>query len=128
MAAIHRIVLAMVGLLLVVASAQSASRRCSTQVLVVGGGTSGIAAGVQAARMGVDAMIVEETPWLGGMLTAAGVSAVDGNYNLRASFWGEFLDSLATHYGSLDALKTGWVSNVQFEPSVGNRIFHNIAA
>lgn len=128
MSALHRILSASAGLLLLAATAFPASRSCSTQVLVVGGGTSGIAAGVQAARMGVDAMIVEETPWLGGMLTAAGVSAVDGNYHLRASFWGEFLDSLATHYGSLDALKTGWVSNVQFEPSVGNRILHAIAA
>ena len=42
-------------------------------MLVVGGGTSGVAAGIQAARSGADAMIVEEGPWLGGMLTSAGV-------------------------------------------------------
>ncbi|HQG67845.1 MAG TPA: FAD-dependent oxidoreductase, partial [Paludibacteraceae bacterium] len=36
-------------------------------VLVVGGGTSGTAAGIQAARMGALTLIVEETPWLGGM-------------------------------------------------------------
>ena len=32
----------------------------STAVLVVGGGTSGVAAGIQAARSGVNAMIIEE--------------------------------------------------------------------
>ena len=32
-----------------------------------------MAAGIQAARSGVNAMIVEEGPWLGGMLTSAGV-------------------------------------------------------
>ena len=53
-------------------------------VLVVGGGASGTAAGIQAARMGVRTMVLEETPWIGGMLTAAGVSCVDGNNRLRS--------------------------------------------
>lgn len=97
-------------------------------VLIVGGGASGTASGIQASRMGVRTLIVEETTWLGGMLTSAGVSAIDGNYNLPAGIWGEFRDSLVSHYGHLDSLKTGWVSNVLFEPSVGNKIFKEICA
>ena len=104
------------------------AREQSTDVLVVGGGTSGVAAGIQAARSGVNAMIVEEGPWLGGMLTSAGVSAVDGNYNLRSGIFGEFCDSLAAHYGGWDSLKTGWVSNILFEPSVGNKIFNSMTS
>lgn len=100
----------------------------SPHVLVVGGGASGVSAGVTSARMGVETMIVEETAWLGGMLTAAGVSAIDGNHRLPSGFWGEFRDSLVSHYGSAEALKTGWVSNVLFEPSVGNSILQRIAA
>lgn len=50
-----------------------------TQLLVVGGTTGGTAAGIQAARSGVQTIIVEETDMLGGMLTAAGVSCTDGN-------------------------------------------------
>lgn len=99
-----------------------------TDLLVVGGGASGVSAAVQASRMGIETLIVEESTWLGGMLTAAGVSAIDGNYGLRAGFWGEFLDQLVNHYGSYEALKTGWVSNVQFEPSVGNNIMKAIVA
>ncbi len=99
-----------------------------TDILVVGGGTSGVSAGISAARMGANTVIIEESEWLGGMLTAAGVSAVDGNYLLPSGFWGEFRDSLARHYGGLEALKTGWVSNVLFEPSVGNKILKTIAA
>lgn len=95
-------------------------------VLVVGGGASGTTAGIQSARMGAKTLILEETDWLGGMLTAAGVSAVDGNYKLPAGLWGEFRDRLALHYGGLDSLKTGWVSNVLFEPSVGNAVFHTM--
>ena len=96
-------------------------------VLVVGGGASGVCAGVQSARMGVQTMIVEETPWLGGMLTAAGVSCIDGNYRLQGGLFGEFADSLATRYGGWDALKTGWVSNMNFEPNVGQEILSDIA-
>lgn len=59
-------------------------------MLVVGGGASGVAAGIQSARLGVNTLIIEETPWLGGMLTSAGVSAVDGNYRLPAGIWGNF--------------------------------------
>ncbi|EJX01990.1 Glucose-inhibited division protein A-related protein, partial [gut metagenome] len=94
--------------------------------MVIGGGASGVSAGIQAARMGVNVLIVEKTDWLGGMLTAAGVSAVDGNYKLPAGVWGEFMNRLAIHYGGLDSLKTGWVSNVLFEPSVGNAIFNQM--
>lgn len=93
-------------------------------VVVVGGGASGCTAGIQAAEMGSRTLIVEELPWLGGMLTSAGVSATDGCYNLPSGLWGEFQRRLAAHYGSMDALRTGWVSNIQFEPSVGNEIFN----
>ena len=97
-------------------------------VLIIGGGASGVSAGIQASRLGAKTLIVEETDWLGGMLTAAGVSAIDGNYNLPAGIWGEFKNRLAVHYGDLDSLKTGWVSNVLFEPSVGNEIFNEMVA
>ncbi len=102
---------------------------CITQkvdVMIVGGGAGGTAAGIQAARMGVKTLIVEETPWLGGMLTSAGVSAIDGNYRLPSGIFGEFRDSLISVYGNADALKTGWVSNVLFEPKVGNDIFQKM--
>lgn len=97
-------------------------------VLVIGGGASGVTAGIQSARMGANTLILEETPWLGGMLTSAGVSAIDGNYNLPAGLWGEFRQNLADYYGGLDSLKTGWVSNVLFEPSVGNKILHQMVS
>lgn len=96
-------------------------------VVIVGGGAGGTAAGIQSARSGASALIVEQTPWLGGMLTSAGVSAIDGNYRLRGGLFGEFCDSLANRYGGYDALKTGWVSNVLFEPKVGAEIFMNMS-
>ena len=104
---------------------------CSTSehvdVLVVGGGASGAAPGIQAARMGVNTMVLEETPWIGGMLTAAGVSCVDGNNKLRSGIFGEFADSLVARYGSNEALQSGWVSNINFDPHIGQEILTNMA-
>lgn len=94
-----------------------------TQLLIIGGGASGTAAGIQAARMGVKTVILEETFWLGGMITSAGVSAIDGNHNMPSGIWGEFREKLYAHYGGPTAVGTGWVSNTLFEPSVGNKIF-----
>ena len=95
-------------------------------VAIIGGGASGVSAAVQASRLGAKVVLVEQTDWLGGMLTSAGVSAIDGNYRMRAGFWGEFCDSLISYYGSESALKTGWVSNVLYEPSAGEKILTGI--
>lgn len=100
--------------------------KVETDVLIIGGGASGTAAAIASARMGSKTILVAEDQWLGGMLTSAGVSAVDGNTKLPSGVWGEFRDSLVVRYGSLDNLKTGWVSNTMFEPSVGAEIFKNM--
>ena len=99
-----------------------------SDVLVIGGTTGGISAGIQSARIGIPTLIVEETPWLGGMITAQGVSAIDGNHNLHSGIWNEFRNKLRSHYGGAQALATGWVSNTQFEPHIGDSIFKAMAA
>lgn len=96
-------------------------------ILIVGGGAGGTAAGIQAAQMGLNVQIIEKTPWLGGMLTAAGVSAIDGNHEMPSGIWGEFRQKLRNHYGGAQALATGWVSHTLFEPSVGNDILQEMA-
>lgn len=97
-------------------------------VVVVGGGAGGTAAAVEAARCGASVLVVEHSPWLGGMLTSAGVSAVDGNYRLRGGIFGEFADSLAARYGGYEALRSGWVSNILFNPAVGAEVFLHMAS
>ena len=71
------------GLFLVVSySSCMHSEEDKVDVLIIGGGASGVTSGIQSARMGANTLILEESTWLGGMLTSAGVSAVDGNYRL----------------------------------------------
>lgn len=116
------------GIISITAAASTSCGNGRCDILIVGGGASGTTAGIQAARMGCETIIAEETVWIGGMLTSAGVSAIDGNYNLRGGLFGEFTDALAQHYGDYEALKTGWVSNVLFEPSVGESILEDKVA
>jgi hypothetical protein len=93
-----------------------------TDVLVVGGTTGGIAAALQTAKMGINTVVVEHTPWLGGMLSAAAVSCTDGNHELRSGIWESFRQALYKHYKS-NNLFTGWVSETCFEPHVADSIF-----
>ncbi|MFN4279563.1 FAD-dependent oxidoreductase [Thermosynechococcus sp.] len=94
-----------------------------TEVLVVGGGTGGVAAALTAARLGAQTVLVSETPWLGGMLTSAGVAAPDGNELMawQTGLWGKFLRAIARRQpGGLDH---AWVSFFTFEPKVAADLF-----
>jgi len=62
------------------------------------------------------------------MMTAAGVSATDGNHMLPSGLWAEFRDQLYKVYGGPNRVATGWVSNTLFEPHVGDSIFKSMAA
>lgn len=94
----------------------------STDVLVVGGGTGGTAAAIQAARRGAKTILVSEYPWLGGMLTSAGVSAPDGNELApwQTGLWGQFLRALQSQ--QVGGLDNAWVSLFTFEPALGAKI------
>ena len=97
----------------------------TADVLVVGGGTGGTAAAIQAARRNPDikVVLVSDVPWLGGMLTAAGVSAPDGNElaAFQTGIWGQFLKALRQRHPQ--GLDNGWVSFFTYSPAVGAQIF-----
>jgi len=97
-------------------------------VLIISGGASGSAAGIQSARLGAKTLIVEETPWLGGMITSAGVSAFDGNkYALGGGIFGELRKKIEDYYGGPEKTFTGWISLTCFEPKVGKDFLHELA-
>ena len=107
------------------------ARTIACDVLVVGGGTGGVAAALAAARRGRRVHLTEETDWIGGQLTAQGVSALDehdhierfggtaGYYSLR--------NAIRDHYrphagpaGRRADFNPGncWVTRLAFEPKV----------
>ncbi len=97
--------------------------KLTTDILVVGGGTGGTAAAIQAARCGVKTTLVSEFLWLGGMLTSAGVCAPDGNELVpwQTGLWGAFLRELEIRQKG--GLANSWVSMFSYHPQVGSKIF-----
>jgi hypothetical protein len=117
-----------IGLLLCATAGVSAQNKAyKAQVVIVGGGAGGAAAAIQSARSGAKTLLVEATPWLGGMLTAAGVGCTDGNHALPSGIWNELREAAYKHYGTRN-LATGWVSNFNIEPHVGDSILKSLAA
>lgn len=96
-------------------------------VIVYGSGTGAISSGIQSARGGAKTLLISTSPWLGGMLSSAGVSATDGNHRLPSGLWGEFRSHIYRYYGGPDSVFTGWVSNTNFEPHLADQIWKQLA-
>lgn len=94
-----------------------------TDLLVVGGGVGGTCAAIQAARRGVQTILVSAGPWLGGMLTAAGVAVPDGNELTpwQTGLWGAYVRALAQREST--GLDHSWVSLFSYRPAMGAAIF-----
>lgn len=110
-------------------TARNVLRGCD--VVVVGGGASGTAAAIQSGRMGVKTCIIEQTDWLGDMLTASGVSAIDGDPAKTSGIFREFLDRVIDYYkkeGKSAQTHLCHVSPFCYEPSVGAAILNEMVS
>jgi hypothetical protein len=68
----------------------------TTDVLIIGGGTGGVAAALGAARAGARVMLIEQEPYVGGTITGSYVSMPCGEP--RNGIYGMMLDRLAERY------------------------------
>jgi hypothetical protein len=98
-------------------------------VLIVGGGTGGVAAALAAARRGAQVVLTEETDWLGGQLTAQGVSALDEHEYIEsfggtASYYA-LRNAIRQHYGHRNPGNC-WVTRLAFEPRVALRVIEEM--
>ena len=91
-------------------------------VLVWGGGTGGVAAALQAARGGATVALLTPGPWLGGMVSAAGVCAPDGNELTpwQTGLWGAFLRELQRR--EPEGLDHNWVSCFGYRPATAEAL------
>ena len=104
----------------------TAAQNIKTDVLVIGGGAAGVAAGIQAARSNVKAIIVEPGSWLGGSMTAGGNCIVDANRNLPSGIWGEFRKRVRDFYKNEPGYDTTYNAALRFEPYTGAAILKKI--
>lgn len=72
----------------------------SYDVVIAGAGSGGVAAAIQAARMGMKVVLLEETDYIGGQMGSAGVSNMDEGHNLTppSGFYKEFLANMEAYY------------------------------
>ena len=109
------------GLALLVSAA--APESLDADVVILGGSPSGLAAGVQAARMGSSVIIVEPYRHIGGMMSG-GLTRTDfGDRRTTGGIAVEVFKRIAAHY---DPAKRPWPVHkmkVFFEPHVAERVF-----
>lgn len=98
-------------------------------VVVVGASTGGVSAAIQAARSGAKVALIEETDWIGGQMTAAAVSTMDGNPDFASGIYAEYITKIKNHYeASGKSISTCyWSGNsICFEPSVGQDVLNEM--
>lgn len=102
-----------------------AIRHEQVEVVVWGGGTGGVAAALQAARSGANVLLLTPGPWLGGMVSAAGVCAPDGNElsPWQTGLWGAFLRELQRR--EPEGLDHNWVSCFGYRPATAEAILRD---
>jgi hypothetical protein len=112
----------------------------ATDVLIIGGSSSGVGAAIGAARLGVSVVLVEDTPVLGGMLSN-GICNIDAySYESLSGVFEEFRLAVKEHYArtrATDPFFTSKPRNIRHadgrsfaahEPSEGGRWEPHVAA
>lgn len=94
-------------------------------VAVVGAGSGGCSAAIQAARMGMSVALIEESDWIGGQMTGAAVSTMDDKTKTRTGMYLEFITKIREYYSARNTSVNVcyWGSDtIAFEPWVGQMI------
>lgn len=94
-------------------------------VAVIGAGSGGCSAAIQAARMGMSVALIEESDWIGGQMTGAAVSTMDDKTKTRTGIYLEFITKIREYYSARNTSVNicYWGSDtIAFEPWVGQMI------
>ncbi|GHV41146.1 hypothetical protein FACS1894187_22680 [Synergistales bacterium] len=94
-------------------------------LVVVGGGLSGAAAAVQAARSGLSVAVIEESDYIGGQAGASAVSTMDDLGKTRTGIYMEFVTRIRDFYaksGTNTAICLWGADSIAVEPVVARDI------
>src|SRR5690554_1363389 len=119
------------------------SREMKADVIIIGGGTGGVAAALASAKMGKHVIMTEETKWIGGQLTGQAVPPDEHpwieHFGCTASYR-QFRDGVREYYRKHYPLTpearrrrnlnpgNGWVSRLCHEPKVALAVLHEMLA
>jgi hypothetical protein len=98
-------------------------------VVIVGAGTGGCAAAIQAARMGMSVALTEQSDWIGGQMTGAAVSTMDDKGLTRTGIYLEFITRIRDFYSAwgTNVNVCYWGSDtIAFEPWAGQKILREM--
>lgn len=116
-------------------------KELACQVLIVGGGTGGVAAALALGARGIDVIITEPTEWIGGQLTSQavppdenqwvesfGVTALYQRFRALVREWYRTNRPLTQAAASQAHLNpgNGWVSRLCAEPSVMHTVLESM--
>lgn len=96
-----------------------------TQVLIVGGGTGGVAAALAALRLGAQVTLTEETDWIGGQLTAQAVPPdenawIDSRQTGCTASYRRFREGVRGYYRRNYPLLPNVIDDLYLNPGRGN--------
>jgi FAD dependent oxidoreductase len=114
-----------------IASARSPDQTVKCDILVVGGGTAGVAAAYESLKAGRTVCLTEITDWLGGQLSAQGTSALDEKSTQRSQLWfpqgyRELRQQIQRRYPHYPTPGNCWVSLICFLPQDGHTIVRSM--
>jgi hypothetical protein len=103
------------------------SQTIKTDVLVIGGTPSGVAAAIQTARSKVKTVLIEQGQQLCPDMADATTITINADRNLSAGIWGEFRKRVTEHYKKTPGYDTAYNAPLKFEQETGAAILSAIA-
>lgn len=107
--------------------AVSFAQTIKTDVLVIGGGPSGVAAAMQCARSKVKTILVEQGNKLCPQLTGTKMTSAIADRNWPGGIWGEFRRHIVDHYRTQPGYDTTYNAALQFEDTVAVNMLTRMA-
>jgi hypothetical protein len=97
-----------------------------TDVLVIGGSASGVAAAIQCARSKVKTVLVEQGSSLCPEMKGNSVITITVGHNLPSGIWGEFRNRIRDRYNKTPGFDTAYNAPLRLVPDIGAAILANI--
>jgi hypothetical protein len=97
-----------------------------TDVLVIGGSRSGVAAAIQGARSKVKTILAIKDTTFGGF-TGNGMVTIEANRNMPSGIWGEFRKQVRDVYKKTPGYDTSYNGALRFEPDKAAFILKTLA-